>query len=175
MKILAVPLPFELLVEGFVSAALRQRFANAQPAAGWMSFALRLAQTTDPPAGWTVGAVLAEAMMHFVNEAQSEFRVALVASGARQTKKIAYCEGVRPQIPPRVLMGGEPGALPKIFHERDSLFDLCIRHGFRGPLELVVIDCAIHRMCVSSGVMHLAWRTQTAHRVICAGSLIRDG
>ena len=57
--ILAVPLPFEMFVEGFVWFSLAELLANPQAANGRVSFASNSFQATDPTLARVVAAMLA--------------------------------------------------------------------------------------------------------------------
>lgn len=110
MKVLAFSVPLEALVEGLAGRPLRQRLADAQPAARRMKRALVIIESTQPAATRVIGPVPPEHRVHLIDEVERELAVMRVAGAPGEREEIADGEGVRPEVAARWLARREPRA-----------------------------------------------------------------
>src|SRR6185436_2217278 len=86
VKVLAVPLPLEVVVERLVGSPLRQLLPDAQPAPGRVCFPFPLAETADPADAPIIRPMSAEHVMDLVHQPERQLEVAPLPRDARQTQ-----------------------------------------------------------------------------------------
>src|SRR5262249_61775486 len=84
VKVLAVAIPLEPVVDGLVRSALGERLADAQPAASGVEFSQVVGESTDPPGAAVIVAMPAQHVMHPVDQVARPLPVAGVSPRGRE-------------------------------------------------------------------------------------------
>jgi hypothetical protein len=117
VEVLPVALPFELIVEGLVDAALRELFANTKAARRGVLLPCRFFEPAQPSGARIVGAMLAQGVVHLIDESKSKVSVTVLPGASRKPEDVANREGVGPEVTFRRLGRSEPGPVRKARHE----------------------------------------------------------
>jgi hypothetical protein len=126
VKVLAVAIPLQPLVERHAQSALGQRLTDAQSAARRVIFGVPPVEAAQPTMAVVVGAMPSQDVMHLIDEPQRQFPVSGLTGDASETEKVADGESIGPEIAPRRSLPAHAGALRETQHDCRRFFD-----GFR--------------------------------------------
>ena len=98
VKVLAVAVPLEPLVERIGRAALGERLADAEAALRGVGLAVFGPEPAQPPAADVVLAMAAERPMHALDEPEGQLGVPALTSRAGQSEEGAHRERIGPEV-----------------------------------------------------------------------------
>ncbi len=96
MVVLPIPFPLQAFVYGFAGTAFFERFPDSQAAPGRMPLALPFLEAADPAAPGVVRAMPAEGPMDLIDEAEAKIQEFFPVLPAKESKKVADGERIRP-------------------------------------------------------------------------------
>ena len=108
VEVLAVAVPLQAFIEGLIGTAFRKLFADAQPGSGWMRLALLVAEPTEPTVTRVTIPMSPQRLMDLIDQLQGKCIVLFFTGHASQTDKVAYGEGVCPEIALPGAVGRKP-------------------------------------------------------------------
>lgn len=96
MKVLAVSIPFQTIIERFLRRTFTERLSDSQSSRSRMLLPFLLTQTADPAAPGIVRPMPAEDVMHLINELQCELAIIRISGSTTELQEIANCKRIRP-------------------------------------------------------------------------------
>src|SRR5271169_756913 len=105
MKILAIPIPFQPLVNRFTGSAFLERFADPETTCGRMLARGFVIEPADPPAAQVIVAIPSQHAMHLIDQISSTASIYLIACLPEQFEEVANRKCIRPKVS-LLLLGG---------------------------------------------------------------------
>ena len=105
MEVLAVPIPFQALVNGLVRIALLERLTDPQASRRRMAAPSFFIEPADPAPTGIVITISPEHAMHLVDQVRCISQVFFVTRPPEQFDKVADRECISPKVSLRTLLG----------------------------------------------------------------------